>query len=69
VSRRQFDTNWSDVNRGFTTTVIPVTLPDWRVSTEDGHLNARATDQVMAELADWLRSRIAKRWPADAHSH
>jgi hypothetical protein len=59
VSKRQFLDNWNYVNSGFDSEVIPVTVPDWRVGPEDGHLNARATDQAMAELANRLRSRIA----------
>ena len=61
VSKRQFEANWSDVNRGFDTEIIPVTVEDYRVGPEDGHLNARATDQVMADLAKRLRARIAEK--------
>ena len=59
VSKRQFLANWDYVNSGFDAQVIPVTVKDWRVSLEDGHLNAQATDQVMADLAERLRTRIA----------
>jgi hypothetical protein len=59
VSKRQFEANWSYVNRGFDVETIPVVEKDWRVGPDDGHLNARATDQVMADLARRLRSRIA----------
>jgi hypothetical protein len=58
MSERQFDENWRYVNDGFDAETIPVTEQDWRVSPEDGHLNKRATDQVMSELANRLRSRI-----------
>jgi hypothetical protein len=61
VSKRQYDANWTFVNAGFDEEVVPVTIKDWRVSPEDGHLNAHATDQVIAELARRLRSRIAER--------
>jgi hypothetical protein len=63
VSKRQYDANWADVNDGFDTEVVSVTVRDWRVSPEDGHLNALATNQVMTELAQRLRSRIAERQP------
>lgn len=58
VSRRQFRANWDYVNRGFDTETIPVTVKDWRVGPEDGHLNRDATDQVMADLAQRLRPRL-----------
>ena len=61
VSQRQYDSNWSYVNSGFDTQLVPVTVKDWRAGPEDAHLNAQATDQVMASLADRLRARIAKR--------
>jgi hypothetical protein len=57
-SKRQFEVNWSDVSRGFDTEVIPVTVNDWRVGPEDGHLNRQATDQVMRDLARRLQNRI-----------
>jgi hypothetical protein len=58
MSERQFQENWRYVNDGFDAETIPVTVPDWRVSPEDGHLNKQATDQVMGDLAERLRSRI-----------
>jgi hypothetical protein len=58
VSKRQLETNRNYVNRGFAAKVIPLTLPDWRVSAEDGHLNTQATDLVMSALAEQLRRRI-----------
>lgn len=58
VSRRQFQANWDYVNRGFETEIVPVTVKDWRVSPEDGHLNNRATDQVMSDLAQRLQRRV-----------
>jgi len=58
MSERQFGENWRDVNDGFDAETIPVTVRDWRVSAEDGHLNQQATDQVMSELAQRLRARI-----------
>jgi hypothetical protein len=61
VSKHQFAANWNYVNRGFDVEVIPVVEKDWRVGPDDGHLNAGATDQVMADLARRLRPRIAER--------
>jgi hypothetical protein len=61
VSKRQFDENWNYINRGLDSEIIPVTVPDWRVGPEDGHLNTRATDQVMSDLAGRLRSRIVEK--------
>jgi hypothetical protein len=58
VSMRQLQDNWSYVNRGFDTEMIPVTVRDWRVGPGDGHLNTQATDQAMSILAERLRSRI-----------
>jgi len=58
VSKRQYLENWNYVNAGFDTETIPVTVKDWRVGPEDGHLNGPATDQVMADLAKRLQSRI-----------
>jgi hypothetical protein len=61
VSRRQMEENWSYVNRGFDTEIIPITVKDWRVGPEDGHLNKQATEQAMSALADRLRPMIAER--------
>jgi hypothetical protein len=61
VSRRQLQNNWSYVNRGFDTEIVPVTVKDWRVGPEDGHLNMQATDQAMSVLAERLRSRIVEK--------
>jgi hypothetical protein len=61
VSKRQFLANWSYVNSGFDTETIPITVKDWRVGPEDGHLNTQATDQAMADLAIRLQSRIAEK--------
>lgn len=61
VSYRQYRDNWTYVNRGFEPAIIPVTVMDWRVGPEDGHLNARAANQVMGDLAKWLRPGIVER--------
>ena len=63
TSKGQYQANWSYVNRGFDTEVIPLTVQDWRLGPEDGHLNTQATKQVMTDLADRLRSRIAQTRP------
>ena len=60
VSTHQAEANWRYVNNGFDTEIIPLTVKDWRVGSEDGHLNDRATDQVMTDLAERLRARIAQ---------
>jgi hypothetical protein len=61
VSGRQFKDNWSYVNSSFDTSIIPITVKDWRVGPEDGHLNTLATDKAMADLAQRLRSRIVEK--------
>ena len=58
VSKHQFQANWNYVNNGFDTEIIPVTVKDWRVGPEDGHLNQEATGQVMRDLAKRLRGKI-----------
>ena len=44
-----------------------VTVPDWRISRDDAHLNKDATAQVMADLADRLRAQLegsaSQHWP------
>jgi hypothetical protein len=61
VSKRQYLENWNYVNAGFDTETIPVTVKDWRMGPEDAHLNAPATDQVMADLVKRLQSRIVEK--------
>jgi hypothetical protein len=60
VSERQFKENWSYVNSGFDTEMIPITVKPWRVGPEDAHLNMQATDQAMRHLAERLRPRITE---------
>jgi hypothetical protein len=64
VSKPQFDANWNFVNAGLDLEVVPVTVKDWRVSPQDGHLNTEATAQVIAELARRVRVQIAARPPS-----
>ncbi len=58
VGKRQFDENWRYVHQGFEAMTIPVTVDDWRVGSDDAHYNERATDQIMADLARFLKDRI-----------
>jgi formylglycine-generating enzyme required for sulfatase activity len=53
--------HWTYVNQGFDTETVPVTVGDWRVGVEDAHLNKKATEQVMSELANRLRDRTGER--------
>ncbi|HEY1308727.1 MAG TPA: hypothetical protein VGF24_34525 [Vicinamibacterales bacterium] len=59
VSKDQYEANWAYVNAGFDTELVRTTVKDWRVGPEDGHLNARADDQVMRDLSERLKPRIA----------
>ena len=61
VSKRQFDANFSEVNRGFRTETVPVTERDWRVSRDDGHFNEKATAQLMRDLAQRIAALIPDR--------
>jgi hypothetical protein len=58
VSRDQFYANWEYINRGFDVEVIRITIRDWRVAAEDGHLNAEAANQAMSLLADRLQAKF-----------
>ncbi|GEM_PF-740886 len=58
TSEKQFEENMRYITEGFTSYVIPVTVKDWRVSPTDSHLNKRANDQVMRDLADILKGLI-----------
>jgi hypothetical protein len=58
VAKQQFDENWHYVHQGFDATIIPVTVDDWRVRPDDAHYNERATDQIMGDLARFLKDRI-----------
>lgn len=54
VSSSEYRQNVEDMNRGIEHLRIPVTVEDWKVGPEDSHLNLRATDQVMRDLASEL---------------
>jgi hypothetical protein len=58
TSTAQERSNGEYVNNGFLTELVPVTVPDWRISRDDAHLNRDATAQVMADLADRLRVHL-----------
>jgi hypothetical protein len=51
TSFRQTMANMAYANEGFTFFAIPILLDTWRVSDTDAHLNCRANDQVMRDLA------------------
>jgi len=61
VSKHQFEENWKYVNQGFMSQVFAITVKDWRVSPDDGHLNQAANDQVMGDLARWLQPQIPEK--------
>jgi hypothetical protein len=61
VSKRQLDENWRTATDGFDREAIPLTVHDWRVSEDDGHLNREANEQVMRDLAQRLRCRTSGR--------
>jgi len=52
TSFRQTMANMEYANEGFTTFAIPILLEKWRVSDTNSHLNCRANDQVMRDLAE-----------------
>jgi len=58
TSEKQFEENMQYITDGFTSYVIPVTVKDWRVSPTDSHLNRRANEQVMRDLAVRLKGLI-----------
>ena len=51
ASLAQRKRNEDYVNAGFKTVAIPVTVEDYKVAEDDPHLNERAVDQVMRDLA------------------
>ncbi len=58
TSQKQFEENVEYITNGFTSYVIPITVKGWRVSPTDSHLNERANDQVMRDLAARLKDLI-----------
>jgi len=61
TSRLQALENANYLNDGFKHYTIPVTIEEWRVGPEDGHLNEHATDQVMRDLAQQIGGLIPRR--------
>jgi hypothetical protein len=57
VSKKQYLANLSYLNQGFQSEAIPITVKDWRVGPDNAHLNLRANEQVMKDLAIRLRLR------------
>ncbi len=51
TSFRQTMANLAYANEGFTFFAIPILLDAWKVSDTDRHLNCKANDQVMRDLA------------------
>jgi hypothetical protein len=51
TSRKQMCDNIDYINAGFVSLTVPITISQWRVGPEDGHLNEHATDQVMKDLS------------------
>ncbi|MBX3302798.1 MAG: hypothetical protein KF693_11345 [Nitrospira sp.] len=58
TSRKQFLDSLSYINAGFSSFTIPITISNWRVGPEDGHLNEFANDQVMKDLSTQIVSLI-----------
>jgi lysophospholipase L1-like esterase len=58
TSKHQYQANWAYVNDGFDVEIVPITVQSWRVAPDDGHLNAKAAEQVMTDLAARLQARI-----------
>jgi hypothetical protein len=58
ASARQSEILMQRLNEGFDSLNIPVTIPNWRVSKTDKHLNEAANDQVMRDLARALHNRV-----------
>jgi len=58
TSKLQKESNINYINAGFESIIVAVTVPDWRVGPEDGHLNQHAVDQTMRGLANDLKSFI-----------
>lgn len=65
ASQAARDLNQRYVNAGFTTLRVPVTVTDYRMGPENGHLNEHAVDQVMDDLAAALCVREGFAVPAE----
>jgi hypothetical protein len=51
TSERQYKDNLNYINEEVDFYLIPITIEQYRVGPEDGHLNENAVDQVMRDLA------------------
>ncbi len=60
LSKKRYNQNINALTASLNSIHLPVTVKDWRISPEDGHLNPKANEQVMRALADSLRRRIEK---------
>jgi hypothetical protein len=60
VSPKQYQENFQFVNQGFDVYRIPITVKDWTFGIEDTHLNERAIDQMMRDLASRLLKNFRK---------
>lgn len=58
ISAKQAENNIEEINQGFEFYKIPVTVEQWRVGPQNGHLNEHANDQVMASLASQIQKLI-----------
>jgi hypothetical protein len=58
TSFRQTLANLAYANEGFTLFAIPILLEAWKVSDTDRHLNCRANDQVMRDLAGKIAEHL-----------
>jgi hypothetical protein len=59
TSKKQYYENLDYVNEGFESYTIQLTLKNWAVSPTDSHLNMRANDQVLRDLAHKLQPEIS----------
>lgn len=58
MSRKQLRENIRYMNQNIQSYTIPVIVEKWRAGPQDGHLNEKATDLVMEDLARRLRAFI-----------
>ena len=61
ISKKQYNINIKALTQLFQSIRLPILIKDWRVSPEDGHLNAKANQQVMKSLADSLQKHLPKK--------
>lgn len=61
ISSEQFLSNLAYITSGFNYDHIPITLADWAVGPDDGHLNEHAGDEAMASLAEKIAPLLSAR--------